>query len=97
MSQVQLFAMDKLCYEIFYLVSRVGAVMRALAFHQCGLGWILVSTRCVGCVCRFPSLLREVFRRLLRFCPVVISQNKIDLLEFILICSACSQLVERRV
>ena len=49
MSQVQLIAKDKLCYEIFYLVSRVGAVMRALAFHQCGLGWILVSTRCVGC------------------------------------------------
>ena len=55
MSQVELIAKDKLCYEIFYLASRVGAVIRALAFHQGGLGLIPVSTQCVGYFCRFPT------------------------------------------
>ena len=43
------------------LGSRDGAMVRALASHQCGLGSIC---------CWFSTLLREVFLRVLRFSPL---------------------------
>ena len=50
--------------------ARDGAVVRALAYHQCGPGSIPASTPYVGCVCCwFSPLLREVFLPTLRFSP----------------------------
>ena len=52
-----------------------GVVVRALASHQCGLGWI---TR-LGVVCGLSSLIRysapRGFRRVLRFYPLLKNQQ----------------------
>ena len=41
------------------LHAKIGAVVRVLAFHQCGLGSIHASTPCVGWDCWFWNFLRE--------------------------------------
>ena len=57
-------------------LSRDGAVVRALASHQCGPGSILG----LGVICGLSlllvlSLLREVFLRVLRFSPLLKNQH----------------------
>ena len=55
--------------------SSVGAVVRALAFHQCGPGSIPGSDVICGLSCWFSTLLREVFPRVLRFSLLTKNQH----------------------
>ena len=61
---------------VISLGSRVGAVVKALASHQCGPGSIPGLTSYVGWVCCwFSTLLREVFLWVLRFSPLPKNQH----------------------
>ena len=56
--------------------SRDGAVVRALASHQCGLGSIPDPASYVGWICCwFSTLLREVFLRVLRLSSLFKNQH----------------------
>ena len=59
--------------------ARDGAVVRALASHQCGPVQILASRPHVGWVCCwFSPLLREIFLRVLRFPLSSSTRNGVD-------------------
>ena len=61
---------------IIDLGSRGGAIVRALAFRQCGPGSNSgVDTVGVWVCCWFSPLLREVFLRVLRFFPYIKNQD----------------------
>jgi len=58
--------------------SKGGAVVRALTFHQCGLGSNLGINAICGLwlfVYRFSLLLREVFLQVIRFSPLIKNQH----------------------
>ena len=52
------------------------AALRALPFHQCGLGSILAQTLHVGLVCWFSTLLQEVIPWVLQVSPLTKTQKK---------------------
>ena len=57
---------ERVTVKRFVWGKKDGSVVRALASHQFGVGWVC---------CRFSSLLREVFLRVLRFPPLLKNQH----------------------
>ena len=56
---------------------RVGLLVRALAFHQCGLGSVsALGVKC-GLSCWFSTLPWDVFPRVLQFSPLIKNQHLI--------------------